>query len=100
MKYKHPYLGTSSTILKLATQLVAKSVRPGESPRSIERKIERMVKFLEEKQGMIDMPASEIGVTITPEERKLFAPLFSSRQEKHRQKARKKERRVVPMKSR
>ncbi len=96
MKYKHPDFGTTSTILKLATQLIAKSVRPGESLRSIERKIERMIKFLEEKSGIVDMPPPQIGATLTEEDAKLFAPLLAPKHRKRREKAR----RIVPTKSR
>jgi len=100
MKYKNPYMGTSSTILKLATQLVAKSVRPGELLRSIERKVERMVKFLEEKSGIIDAPSSWSDSEITDEDVKAFWSAGSPQKSKSHKKARNKTRRVVTMKSR
>jgi hypothetical protein len=100
MKYKHPSFGTTSTILKLATQLVAKSVRPGEALRSIERKIERMVKFLEAKSGMIDVPSNWGPPEITDKDLKLFDSVLRPRKNKRPKSARHKARRAVAMKRR
>lgn len=62
MKTKIPNAGTSTTILRLACQLVAKRTKPGESMRSVQRNVERMVEFLESQTGVIDLPAPVIGV--------------------------------------